>query len=238
MVSPSLNSHQRRETLSDDCVEVDKASAGSASRCSKFTGERESGERESGRRTAGNAVRESSPSFWPLPNDPHKFLVKIDVGRSTSHYTKDSYVFVQGAVADSIFYLQKGFVNVTVTSEQGKEATVAILETGQFFGDGCLSGQTHRIVSTKALTDCRITSIEKASMIEALEDQPWFSRALMDHLLKRDRRIEGDVMDHLFSSSEQRLARLVLDKIELQRILLESVLRDKLATDEGDPDRQ
>jgi hypothetical protein len=75
-------------------------------------------------------------------------------------------------------------------------------------------------------------------MIEALEDQPWFSRALMDHLLKRDRRIEGDVMDHLFSSSEQRLARLVLDKIELQRILLESVLRDKLATDEEDPDRQ
>jgi CRP/FNR family transcriptional regulator, cyclic AMP receptor protein len=113
-------------------------------------------------------------------------------------------------------------------TEQGEEATVAILEAGQFFGDGCLSGQTHRIVTTKALTDCRITAIEKASMIKALEDQPWFSKFFIDHLHNRNRRIEGDVMDHLFCSSEQRLARLLLEKIDVQQSLLESVLLDKL----------
>jgi CRP-like cAMP-binding protein len=178
------------------------------------------------------------PSFWPLLNDPHKFLVKIGAGRSTSDYVKNSDVFVQGTVADSIFYLQEGRVKVTVTSEQGEEATIAILEAGQFFGEGCLSGQTHRIVTTKALTDCRITVIEKASMIKALEDQPWFSKFFIDHLHNRNRRIEGDVMDQLFSSSEQRLARLLLEQIDVQQSLLESVLREKLAMSDGDPDGQ
>jgi CRP/FNR family transcriptional regulator, cyclic AMP receptor protein len=164
--------------------------------------------------------------------------MKIGAGRSTSNYAKNSDIFVQGTVADSIFYLQEGRVMVTLTSEQGEEATVAILEAGQFFGDGCLSGQTHRIVTTKALTDCRITAIKKASMIKALEDQPWFSKFFMDHLHKRNRRFEGDVMDQLFSSTEQRLARLLLEKIDVQQSLLESVLRDKLAMSDGDPDDQ
>jgi CRP-like cAMP-binding protein len=186
----------------------------------------------------GNAVPKPLPSFWPLLNDPHKFLVKIGAGRSTSDYAKNSDIFVQGTVADSIFYLQEGRVKVTVTSEQGEEATVAILEAGEFFGDGCLSGQTHRIVTTKALTDCRITAIEKASMIKALEDQPWFSKFFIDHLHNRNRRIEGDVMDQLFSSSEQRLARLLLGKIDVQQSLLESGLRDKLMTSDGDPYEQ
>ena len=185
----------------------------------------------------GNAVPKPLPSFWPLLNDPHKFLVKIGAGRSTSDYAKNSDVFVQGTDAHSIFYLQEGRVKVTVTSEQGEEATVAILEAGQFFGDGCLSGQIHRIVTTKALTDCRITAIEKASMIKALEDQPWFSKFFMDHLHNRNRRIEGDVMDQLFSSSEQRLARLLLDKLAAQQSLLESVLRDKLAIRDDSDDQ-
>jgi CRP-like cAMP-binding protein len=227
-----MESLRTERPMSDECIEVDKANTGIAARSRTSDGNS-----KSGGSTGGNIARKSLPPFWPLLNDPHKFLVKIGAGRSTSDYAVNSYVFVQGAVADSIFYLQQGRVKATVTSE-GKEATVAILETGQFFGDGCLSGQTHRIVSTKALTDCRITAIEKGSMIEALEDQPWFSRVLMDHLFKRDRRIEGDVMDHLFSSSEQRLARLVLDKIDLQRTLLQSVLRDKLGTDVGDADDQ
>jgi CRP/FNR family cyclic AMP-dependent transcriptional regulator len=177
------------------------------------------------------------PSFWPLLNDPHKFLVKIGAGRSTSDYARNSDVFVQGTVADSIFYLQEGRVKVTVTSEQGEEATVAILEAGQFFGDGCLSGQTRRIVTTKALTDCRITAIEKASMIKALEDQPWFSKFFTDHLISRNRRIEGDLMDQLFTSNEQRLARLLLDKLAAQQSLLESVLRDKLAIRDDSDDQ-
>jgi CRP-like cAMP-binding protein len=186
----------------------------------------------------GSAVKNSLSSFWPVLNDPHKFLATIRVGRSTSDYRKNSDIFVQGADAVSIFYLQEGRVSVTMTSEQGEEATVGILEAGQFFGDGCLSGQPHRIATTKALTDCRITAIDKAAMIEALEDQPWFSKFFMDHLISRNRRIEGDLMDQLFTSNEQRLARLLLDKLAAQQSLLESVLREKLAMSDGDPDGQ
>jgi len=180
-------------------------------------------------------MRESLSSSWPGLNDPHKFLAKIGVGRSTSHYAKHSDVFVQGAHADSIFYLQDGQVKVTVASGQGKEASVGVLEAGQFFGDGCLSGQTHRISTTKALTDCRITTIEKTSMITALENQPWFSKFFMDHLTSRNRRIEGDLMAQLFTSCELRLARDLLDKVNAQQSLLESVLSNHLAMSEGDP---
>jgi CRP-like cAMP-binding protein len=204
--------------MSDECVELDKADTGIAAQSSV------------------NAVRESSPSFWPGLNDPHKFLAKIGVGRSTSDYAKHSEVFAQGADADSIFYLQQGRATVTVTSEQGKKTTVGILEAGQFFGDGCLSDQPHRITTTKALTDCRITVIEKTSMIKALEDQPWFSNFFMDHLSSRNRRIEGDLMDQLFSSCEQQVARLLFDKLAIRQSLLESVLRDKLPMSDGDPD--
>ena len=204
--------------MSDECVELDKADTGIAAQSSV------------------NAVRESSPSFWPGLNDPHKFLAKIGVGRSTSDYAKHSEVFAQGADADSIFYLQQGRATVTVTSEQGKKTTVGILEAGQFFGDGCLSDQPHRITTTKALTDCRITVIEKTSMIKALEDQPWFSNFFMDHLSSRNRRIEGDLMDQLFSSCEQQVARLLFDKLAIRQSLLESVLRDKLPMTDGDPD--
>jgi CRP/FNR family transcriptional regulator, cyclic AMP receptor protein len=158
--------------------------------------------------------------------------MQIGEGRSTSSYAKNADVFVQGADADSVFYLQQGRVTVLVT-EQGEETALAILEAGQFFGDGCLGGQTHRIVTTKALTDCRITKIDKTTMIEALEKQPWFSNVFLDHLIKRNRQIEGELMDQLFSSNEQRLARLLLKKMEIQRIQLEAVLRDKLTMNDG-----
>jgi CRP/FNR family transcriptional regulator, cyclic AMP receptor protein len=180
-------------------------------------------------------VPKSSPSISPPQTDPHKFLMQIGAGRSTSSYAKNTDVFVQGADADSVFYLQEGRVKVSMT-EQGEESTLAILEAGQFFGDGCLGGQTHRIVTTKALTDCRITKIDKSTMIEALDKQPWFSKVFMDNLLARNRLIEGEVMDQLFSSNEQRLARLLLQEMEIRRIQLESVLRDKLAMNDGDPD--
>jgi CRP/FNR family transcriptional regulator, cyclic AMP receptor protein len=174
------------------------------------------------------------PSYLPLLNDPHKFLAKIGAGRSTSNYTKDTEVFVQGAYADAIFYLQEGYAKITVTSEQGIETAVGILEVGQFFGDGCLSGHTHRITTTKALTDCRITAIEKAAMLKALEEQPWFSKFFVDHISSRNRRIEGDLMDQLFSSGEQRFARLLVDKLAVRQTLLGSVLRDTLAKSDGD----
>jgi CRP/FNR family transcriptional regulator, cyclic AMP receptor protein len=155
-------------------------------------------------------VSKPSPSRWPHQSDPHAFLAKIGAGRSTSDYQKDSEIFVQGTDANSIFYIQEGRVKVTVTSEQGKEAVVAILETGQFFGEGCLSGQSHRIATTKTLTNCRITVVEKASMTEALKNQRSFAKFFIDHLLSRNQRIEDDLTDQLFNSSEKRLARLLL----------------------------
>nr|WP_218626200.1 Crp/Fnr family transcriptional regulator [Bradyrhizobium sp. dw_78] len=136
-------------------------------------------------------------------------MAQIGAGRSTYDYKKNTNIFVQ-ADADSVFYIQDGRVKVTVTSEQGKEAIVAILETGQFFGEGCLGGQTHRMATTRTLTDCRLISIEKESMLEALENQPAFSKFFMSHLLNRNSRIEGDIIDQLFNSSEKRLARLLL----------------------------
>jgi CRP-like cAMP-binding protein len=203
--------------MSDECAGLDQADNGIATPGSP------------------NAARESSCSFWPGLNDPHKFLAKIGVGRSTSDYAENSVIFVQGEIADSIFYLQEGRAKVTVASEQGKQTTVGTLEAGQFFGDGCLCDQPHRITTTKALTHCRITAIEKSSMIKALEDQPWFSNFLMDHLSSRNRRIEGDLMHQLFSSCEQQVARLLFDKLEVRQSLLESVLRDKLAMTDSDP---
>jgi CRP-like cAMP-binding protein len=184
----------------------------------------------------GNTVPKPLPSYLRLQNNPHKFLAKIGAGRSTSNYAKDTEVFVQGAYADTIFYLQEGRAKITITSEQGNETTVGILEAGQFFGDGCLSGHTHRITTTKTLTDCRITAIEKAAMLKALEEQPWFSKFLVDHISSRNRRIEGDLMNQLFNSGEQRHARLLLDKLAVRQSSLESVLRDKLAMSDGDPD--
>jgi CRP-like cAMP-binding protein len=216
--------------MSDECAELVKVETGIAARSSAFTGESQFGPH-----IKGNAVQ-SLPLFWPPLDDPHKFLAKIGAGRSTSDYAKNSAVFVQGADAESVFYLQEGRAEITVTSEQGKETIFGILEAGQFFGDGCLSGQHHRITTTKTLTHCRITAIEKASMLKALEDQPWFSKFFIDHLFSRNRRIEGGLMGQLFSSCEQRVARLLLDKIDVQQSLLESVLLDKLPVSAGGPD--
>jgi CRP/FNR family cyclic AMP-dependent transcriptional regulator len=155
-------------------------------------------------------MKKPLPTPWPNQNDPHKFLALIAAGRSTSHYRKNADIFVQGADADTVIYIQDGQVKVTVTSEHGKEAILALLGPGQFFGEACLSGQRLRKVTTTAMTDCRLTSIETDSMLEALQEQPGFSKFFMDHLLSRNSRIEGDVIDQLFNSSEKRLARLLL----------------------------
>jgi CRP/FNR family transcriptional regulator, cyclic AMP receptor protein len=117
---------------------------------------------------------------------------------------------MQGEVADAVFFIQKGRVKVTVTSDHGKDAVVGILAEGQFFGEGCLHGQPLRTATSKALCHCRITSITKAVMISAIRDQPKLSKLFMDHLLSRNGRIEEDIIDQLFNSSEKRLARLLL----------------------------
>jgi len=142
--------------------------------------------------------------------DPKKFLAKVGEGKTISKYRTDQIVFSQGEVADSVFYIRQGKVKLTVVSEQGKEAVVAILGPGQFFGEGCLNGHPLRIATTRAVDECVITRLEKARMVAALHDEPDFSELFMSYLLSRNSRIEEDSIDQLFNSSEKRLARVLL----------------------------
>jgi CRP/FNR family cyclic AMP-dependent transcriptional regulator len=142
--------------------------------------------------------------------DPKKFLAKMGNGKTVAEYQKDQTVFAQGDVADAVFYLQKGQVRITVVSEHGKEAVVGILETGHFFGEGCLNGHSLRVTTATAAADCLITRITKAAMIAAMHDEPEFSELFTSYLLTRNSRLEEDLIDQLFNSSEKRLARLLL----------------------------
>jgi CRP/FNR family transcriptional regulator, cyclic AMP receptor protein len=142
--------------------------------------------------------------------DPKAFLAKVGAGKAILEYRKNQIIFAQGDAADSVFYVQRGRVKLTVISEQGKEAVVAILEPGQFFGEGCLNGHRVRIGTTMAMEDCVITSIAKATMLAELHREPQFSELFMAYLLNRNSRIEADLVDQLFNSSEKRLARLLL----------------------------
>ncbi len=142
--------------------------------------------------------------------DPKKFLAKVGDGKAISKYWKDQIIFSQGEVADAVFYIQQGKVKLTVVSEQGKEAVVAILGPGQFFGEACLNGHPLRIATTRALEECVITRLEKATMIATIHNEPEFSELFMSYLLTRNSRIEEDLIDQLFNSSEKRLAQLLL----------------------------
>jgi CRP/FNR family cyclic AMP-dependent transcriptional regulator len=138
--------------------------------------------------------------------DPKMFLAKVGAGKTMLEFRRNQNIFAQGEVADTIFYIQKGRVKLTVLSEQGKEAVVAILEPGQFFGEGCLNGHPLRIATTTAMETCVITSITKQAMITVLHEEPRFSELFMAYLLTRNSRIEEDLIDQLFNSSEKRLA--------------------------------
>jgi CRP/FNR family transcriptional regulator, cyclic AMP receptor protein len=142
--------------------------------------------------------------------DAQAFLAKVGEGKSILQFKKDQNVFVQGEPADMVFYIQRGKIKLTVLSEQGKEAVVGILEAGQFFGEGCMNGHKLRISTTTAMENCVITAITKPAMIAALHDEPRFSELFMAYLLTRNSRIEEDLIDQLFNSSEKRLARLLL----------------------------
>ena len=144
------------------------------------------------------------------PFDPKVFLAKVGKGKTILKYRKDQIVFAQGQVADAVFYIQEGKVKLTVVSEQGKEAVVAILGPGHFFGEGCLNGHPLRIATTRAVDECVITRLEKATMIDTIHNEPEFSELFMTYLLTRNSRIEEDLIDQLFNSSEKRLARLLL----------------------------
>jgi CRP-like cAMP-binding protein len=142
--------------------------------------------------------------------DPKKFLAKVGDGKTIAEYQKDQTVFAQGDAAEAVFYLQKGRIKITVVSEQGKEAVVGIVETGHFFGEGCLNGHPLRLTTATAVGECLITRIAKTAMIATMRNEPEFSELFMAYLLTRNSRIEEDLIDQLFNSSEKRLARLLL----------------------------
>jgi CRP/FNR family transcriptional regulator, cyclic AMP receptor protein len=142
--------------------------------------------------------------------DPKLFLAKIGNGHGVVKYRKDQVVFSQGDPADAVFYVQKGKVKLTVVSEQGKEAVIAILGADEFFGEGCLAGQAQRIATVTAMTDSIIAQLDKASIVEVIHREPAFSEKFIAHLLGRSIRVEADLVDQLFNSSEKRLARLLL----------------------------
>lgn len=142
--------------------------------------------------------------------DPKKFLATVNGGRTISTYRKDETVFAQGDAADSVFYIQKGKVKITVLSEQGREAVVAMLGPDEFCGEGCLAGQPRRMATATAITECEIMRLEKRAIIRALHDEPAFSEFFLGHILARTIRVEADLVDQLFNSSEKRLARALL----------------------------
>ena len=143
-------------------------------------------------------------------HDPHTFLANVGTGRTIVTYPQQSPIFAQGDVADAVFYIQDGQVKLTVVSAQGKEAVIAILEAQAFFGEGCLTGQPRRMATATALTDCALMRIEKSAMIQVLHAEPAFAALFMAYLLSRNSRIEEDLIDQLFNSSEKRLARVLL----------------------------
>jgi CRP-like cAMP-binding protein len=142
--------------------------------------------------------------------DPKEFLAKVGSGRIIAKYRKGQKLFSQGDPADSVFYIQKGKVKVCVVSEHGKEAVVAVLGTDEFCGEGCLSGQKQRIATAVAMSESEIMRIEKQALVRALKDEPALSEVFIAHLLLRTIRVEEDLVDQLFNSSEKRLARALL----------------------------
>jgi CRP/FNR family transcriptional regulator, cyclic AMP receptor protein len=142
--------------------------------------------------------------------DPRAFLGRADAGRTVEKYERHQKIFSQGDAADTVLFIQRGKVKMTVLSEHGKEAVVGILAEGQFFGEGCLDGAKIRTATSEAMEECVITSITKPVMLATLNTEPKFSQFFMAYLLSRNSRIEDDLIDQLFNSSERRLARLLL----------------------------
>ena len=142
--------------------------------------------------------------------NPKVFLSTVDGGRKIAPFPKNQTIFVQGDSSDAVFYIQKGKVKLTVVSQSGKEATIGILNEGDFFGEGCLTGQPLRMCSATAMTDCAVMRIDKTYMMEVLHREHAFSDMFVAYLLTRNIRYEEDLVDQLFNSSEKRLARMLL----------------------------
>ena len=150
-------------------------------------------------------VRKRTPPF-----DPQTFLTRVGNGKTSLTSPKKHTIFSQGDAAEAVFYIQAGKVKLTVVSKQGKEAVVAVLERGSFFGESCLAGQTVRSATATALEDSSLVRIDKDAMIRVLHEEPAFAALFIAYLLAHTLRVEEDLVDHLFNSSEMRLARVLL----------------------------
>jgi CRP/FNR family cyclic AMP-dependent transcriptional regulator len=144
------------------------------------------------------------------PFDPKLFLAKVEAGKTRTELRRRQIVFSQGEPADAVFYIEKGRIELRVLSQQGKEAVLATLGFGDFFGEGCLAGQPLRMATAVATAEASVMRLEKSAMIGALHDEPIFSALFISYLLTRNIHIEEDLVDQLFNSSEKRLARLLL----------------------------
>jgi CRP-like cAMP-binding protein len=142
--------------------------------------------------------------------DPKTFLATVNHGRTVSDYRQGDVVFLQASPADAVFYIQKGKIKIVVASKQGKEAVVAILGPGDFFGEGCLIGQPLRLATARAMAESEVMRVSKGEMIRVLHAEPAFGELFTAHLLTRNSRVEEDLVDQLFNSSEKRLARTLL----------------------------
>src|SRR3984893_15009680 len=145
-----------------------------------------------------------------LSFDAKVFLSKVNGGRTISDYRRDQNVFRQGDPADSVFFIQSGKLKKTVVSEQGKEAVVALLGPGDFFGEGCLAGELLRLATVSAMTKCVIARMSKADITRVIHEEPTFAELFISHLLARNRRVEEDLVDQLFNTAADRLARILL----------------------------
>ena len=144
------------------------------------------------------------------PFNPQTFLTKVGRGKTSLKSPKKQVLFSQGDAADAVFYIQGGKVKLTVVSQQGKEAVVAILEQGSFLGESCLAGQTVRTATATTLEDSSIVRVDKDAMLRLLHEEPSFAELFMSYLLAHSIRIQEDLVDQLFNSSEKRLARILL----------------------------
>jgi len=142
--------------------------------------------------------------------DPKVFLATVNHGRKISRFRKGAVVFQQATRADAVFYVQKGRIKIVVSSSDGREAVIAFLGPGEFFGEGCLIGQPLRLATAKAVVDSEVMRVAKAEMLRVLHAEPTFAELFTAHLLTRNSRVEEDLVDQLFNSSEKRLARTLL----------------------------
>ena len=150
------------------------------------------------------ARKKSQPADWEA------LLAQVPYGKTVTETERKRHIFTQGDPADAVFFLRHGKVKLAVTSKQGKEAIVAILDPGEFFGEGCLAGQPLRMATATAMTDCTLVRIERPAMARMLHEQHDISELFVTHLLSRNIRYEEDLVDQLFNSSEKRLARILL----------------------------